>query len=57
MASGGDEMAARVVSENLARGAERMGESYRKGLALMADLTNNASLTEAYAGIRSRNNI
>ena len=37
LATGGDEMAARVVSENLSRGAERMGESYRKALSYMAD--------------------
>ena len=34
LATGGDEMAARVVSENLSRGAERMGESHRKALVL-----------------------
>src|SRR4029078_9462081 len=37
LATSDDEMAARVVSENLARGAERMGDSHRKGLAYMAD--------------------
>ncbi|HMD36743.1 MAG TPA: M28 family peptidase, partial [Vicinamibacterales bacterium] len=48
LASGGDEMAARVVSENLARGAERMGDSHRKGLSYMADAADAASLANAY---------
>jgi len=48
LATGGDEMAARVVSENLARGAERMGESHRKGLAYMADVADGRALTTAY---------
>ena len=48
LATGGDEMAARVVSENLARGAERMGDSHRKGLSYMADVKDAGGLTEAY---------
>jgi len=48
LASGGDDMAARVVSENLARGAERMSDSHRKGLAYMADVADAASLPNAY---------
>jgi hypothetical protein len=48
LATGGDEMAARVVSENLSRGAERMGESYRKALAYMAEATNAGALSTAY---------
>ena len=44
LATGGDEMAARVVSENLSRGAERMGESHRKALAYIADAANAGSL-------------
>jgi len=48
LATGGDEMAARIVSENLARGAARMGESHRKGLAYMADVGDAASLPRAY---------
>jgi hypothetical protein len=48
LATGGDEMAARVVSENLSRGAERMGESYRKALSYIADATNAGSLSSAY---------
>jgi aminopeptidase YwaD len=48
LATGGDEMAARVMSENLARGAERMGDSHRKALGYIADATDAASLTGAY---------
>jgi len=48
LATGGDEMAARVVSENLARGAERMGDSHRKGLAYMADVKDATALPVAY---------
>jgi len=48
LATGGDEMAARVVSENLARGAERMGDSHRKGLAYMADVKEASALPAAY---------
>ena len=33
IAMGGDQMAARVTSENLARGTERMGGNERKGTA------------------------
>jgi len=48
LATGGDEMAARVVSENLARGTERMGESYRKALSYMADARDAQSLAVGY---------
>ena len=48
LASGGDETAARVVSENLARGAERMGDSHRKGLSYMADVKDGSLLADAY---------
>jgi hypothetical protein len=48
LATGGDEMAARVVSENLARGAERMGDSHRKGLSYMADVKDANDLADAY---------
>jgi len=48
LAGGGDDMAARVVSENLARGAERMGDSHRKGLSYMADVADATSLANAY---------
>jgi hypothetical protein len=48
LASGGDDLAARVLSENLARGAERMGDSLRKGLGWMADVGDQSQLTMAY---------
>jgi peptidase M28-like protein len=48
LAMGGDENAARVTSENLARGAERMGDSHKKGLAYMADVVSGSDLTTAY---------
>ncbi len=48
LASGGDEVAARVLSENLSRGTERMGESYRKALSYIADAGNAASLAAGY---------
>jgi Zn-dependent M28 family amino/carboxypeptidase len=48
LATSDDVMAARVVSENLARGAERMGDSQRKGLAYMADVADAAALQTAY---------
>jgi len=48
LASGGDDIAARVVSENLARGAERMGDAHRKGLGLMADVSDTSQLMTAY---------
>jgi peptidase M28-like protein len=48
LATSDDGTAARVVSENLARGAERMGDSQRKGLGYMADALDVASLPTAY---------
>ncbi len=39
LATGTDEMAARVLSDNLGRGLARMGESHTKGLGYMADAT------------------
>jgi aminopeptidase YwaD len=44
---GTDEMAARIVSDNLGRGLARMGESHTKGLGYMADATA-ANLPDAY---------
>jgi len=49
LATGGDELAARVSAESLARGAERMGDAERKGLGWMADVASGAALTGAYA--------
>ena len=37
IATGGDELAARVTSENLSRGTERMGVAERKGTSYLAD--------------------
>ena len=48
LATGGDELAARVSAESLARGAERMGDAQRKGLGWMADVTSGAALAGAY---------
>jgi Peptidase family M28 len=52
IATGTDEMAARVVSDNLGRGLSRMGESHTKGLGYMADATDGAQLTQAYKEAR-----
>jgi hypothetical protein len=52
IATGGDEMAARVTSENLGRGTERMGGSERKGTAYMADATSVDALTAAWKEAR-----
>ncbi len=48
LATGTDEMAARVVNDNLGRGLSRMGESHTKGLGYMADATDGPTLTSAY---------
>ncbi len=52
LASGTDEMAARILSENLGRGLSRMGESHTKGLGYMADATDAATLAEGYREAR-----
>jgi hypothetical protein len=46
LALAGDEMAARVAAESLARGTERMGQAQRKGLGYLADI-DAPSLREA----------
>ena len=48
LASGTDDMAARVLADNLGRGLSRMGESHTKGLGYMADAADAAALTTAY---------
>lgn len=53
LADGTDEMAARVLNENIGRGLARMGESHTKGLGYMADATDGASLTLAYKEARN----
>src|SRR4029078_241787 len=48
IAMGRDEMAARVTSENLARGSERMGGNERKGTAYLADAATADALHTAW---------
>jgi len=52
LSSGTDEMAARILSENIGRGLARMGESHTKGLGYMADATSEAALTDGYKEAR-----
>jgi hypothetical protein len=48
LASGTDEMAARILQENLGRGLARMGESHTKGLGYLADVTDRTKLNGAW---------
>jgi aminopeptidase YwaD len=48
LASAADEMGAKIAGESLARGAERVGDSQRKGLAYLADSNDGAALAIAY---------
>lgn len=48
LATGTDEMAARVLNENMGRGLARLGDSHTKGLGYLADVTNEAELNAAY---------
>lgn len=52
IATGGDEMAARVTSENLARGSERLGAAERKGTAYLADAASPDGLLAAWKEAR-----
>src|SRR5215471_15332977 len=52
LASGTDEMAARVLNENIGRGLSRMGESHTKGLGYLADATDAATLMQGYKEAR-----
>jgi hypothetical protein len=52
LASGNDEMAARVLNENIGRGLARMGESHTKGLGYMADAKDADSLQQGYKEAR-----
>lgn len=52
LASGTDEMAARILSENIGRGLSRMGEAHTKGLGYMADAADAAALTGGYKEAR-----
>ena len=48
LASGTDEMATRVLADNLGRGLARMGESHTKGLGYLADANGAPALATAY---------
>jgi aminopeptidase YwaD len=52
LASGTDEMAARILNENIGRGLSRMGESHTKGLGYLADASNAAALMDGYKEAR-----
>jgi aminopeptidase YwaD len=52
ISTGTDEVAARVLSDNVGRGLSRMGESHTKGLGYLADATDALSLTTAYKEAR-----
>jgi aminopeptidase YwaD len=53
LASAADEMAMKIAAESLARGAERMGDSERKGLGYVADTVDGAALLNAYKEARN----
>jgi len=61
LASGGDQMAARVTSENLARGTERMGVAQRKAASYLADAATpdalHAAWKDARVAIRHQGNV
>jgi peptidase M28-like protein len=48
LATGTDEMAARVLNENMGRGLSRLGDSHTKGLGYLADVESEAELNVAY---------
>ena len=52
LATGGDLMAARVTSENLARGSERMGVAQRKAASYLSDATTVEALHKAWKDAR-----
>jgi hypothetical protein len=53
LSTGTDEMAARVLADNVGRGLSRMGESHTKGLGYLADATDAPALTMAYKEARN----
>ena len=53
LSTGTDEMAARVLADNLGRGLSRMGESHTKGLGYLADAATADALTRAYKEARN----
>src|SRR4051812_7008407 len=52
IATGGDQMAARVTSENLSRGTERLGVAQRKATSYLADATTADALHAAWKEAR-----
>lgn len=52
LAGGTDELAARILQENIGRGLARMGESHTKGLGYMADVKSAADLNGAWREAR-----
>lgn len=52
LAASGDELAARVTAESIARGAERMGAALCKGLGYLADAARGAELPAAFKEAR-----
>ena len=52
LATGGDQMAARITSENLARGSERLGVAQRKAAAYLAEATTPEALHTAWKEAR-----
>ncbi len=52
IATGGEDLAGRVTTENLGRGTERLGDSERKGVNDMADATTPDALHEAWKDAR-----
>jgi hypothetical protein len=52
LSTGTEEIAGRVVADNLGRGLSRMGESLTKGMGYMADAKTGPTLTQAYKDAR-----
>jgi hypothetical protein len=52
LASGGDEMATRITSDNLSRGTERLGAAERKGTGYLADAASPDALVAAWKEAR-----
>ena len=52
LAGGTDELAARILQENIGRGLARMGESHTKGLGYLADVKTGAELNGAWREAR-----
>jgi ribosomal protein L15 len=52
LATGGEDMAGRVTTENLGRGTERMGDSERKGVGYLADAASAEALHTAWKDAR-----